>query len=194
MKFKRRGVRFAATQLSKKRDKFWIQKMRESPRKMKLWNLKEEALDFPPHNYRKKEKFWKKNWERKLKKNEETQCWTSWRCTRKTEDGNARLQISFSLSFSFSFRYEPSPRTPHVPSILNSWDTRAAVSHACPMSSTCQTWVWHPKCCVYASQLSTKQAKRSGYKSFKGRWPHHWSYQNRTQAPSPTSKVTSALR
>ena len=56
MKFKRRGVRFAATQLSKKRDKFWIQKMRESQRKMKLWNLKEEALDCPPpHNYWKRD-------------------------------------------------------------------------------------------------------------------------------------------
>jgi len=100
------------------RDKYWIQKMRESPRKMKLWNLKEEALDFPPHNHWKKEKFWKKNWERKLKKNEETQCWTSWRSTGKTEDGNARLQISFSLSFSFSFRYEHFPRTPPCPIIF----------------------------------------------------------------------------
>lgn len=174
--------------------------MRESPRKMKLWNLKEEALDFPPHNYRKKRedlKKKKKNFEkgskRKMKRPSVGQAEKSQGRLKMAMQGYRSLFISVFLSL-FGMSLPPSPKDPHVPSFLNSWETRAAVSHTCPVSSTCQTWLWHPKCCVCASQLSTRQAKRSGYKSFKGRWPHHWSYQNRTQAPSPTSKVTSALR
>ena len=158
VKFKRRGIGFSTTQLSKKREV-----LKKKLRKEVKEKWRDTVLD-------------------KLKKHRE-----DWRWQCKVTD-------LFFSQFFFLFSVWAFPPDPHVPSFLNSWDTRAAVSHACPMSSTCQTWVWHLKCCVYASQLSTKQAKRSGYKSFKGRWPHHWSYQNRTQAPSPTSKVTSALR